>query len=271
MALEIKNVAVIGCGWLGLPLSQMLIDDGYRVKGTTRSTSKRLELKKAGIEASILDIYDKDQDIEKTLGEVDAVVLNIPPGRKVEGVESLYPSGIERLIQKCPGLKNAYVVYISSTGVYPNTGALVDEISAVRTARPSGKALIAAEEVIKRLCHNYVLLRMSGLVGPDREPSRWFAGKSDMPGGDTPVNMVHLVDCLHIIQLMLEQQPHNEIYNVTAPEHPVRREFYKEQSEKFGLEPPTFLDGVVPHKKVDHEKLVKELGYQYSYPNPLRF
>ncbi len=271
MAVEIKNVAIIGCGWLGLSLSQMLIEDGYSVKGSTRSVSKQQDLKAAGIEAYLLDIYDDKKVIDKKLGEVDAVIINIPPGRRTESVETLYPKGIMRLLESCSGLADAYVVFVSSTGVYPNTQSLVDETSATSSERSSGKALIVAEGVIREHCPRHVILRLSGLVGPKREPGRWFAGKSDIPGGDTPVNMVHLSDCLNIIQLMLQRQPSKEVYNVSAPAHPVKREFYKAQSAKIEVDAPSFLDGVVPHKVVNPEKLIKDYDYQYQYPDPLEF
>ncbi len=38
MALSI--ISVLGCGWLGLPLAEDLIDKGYKVKGSTTTESK---------------------------------------------------------------------------------------------------------------------------------------------------------------------------------------------------------------------------------------
>jgi len=159
------------------------------------------------------------------------------------------------------------VVFVSSTGVYGNSYNLVDETAPVGSDRASSQALVSAEEVVEKSCPNHVILRMSGLVGPSREPGRWFAGKYDIPGGDTPVNMVHLTDCLSIIQLILKRQPSQKVYNVTAPMHPN----YNAQSKKIGVTPPRFLEGVLPHKIINHEKLVKDHGYQYEYPDPLFF
>ena len=271
MAVEVKSVAVIGCGWLGFPLAQMLIEEGYRVKGSTRSRKKQQMLIDADIEAHILDIYNDKAEISQDIGDVDIAIINIPPGRGVEDVVTRYPRGIARLLQDCKGLKDEFVVFISSTGVYANTYDKVDEESVASPVRPSGKALVQSEGIIREHCQNHVILRLSGLVGPGRDPGSWFAGKSDLPGGDTPVNMVHLTDCLDIILLMIGQQPNGEVYNVTAPIHPIKREFYAQQSAKTNVDPPTFLDGVLPHKIVSHEKLVLTYDYQYKYPDPRVF
>jgi len=44
-----KQIAVLGCGWLGFPLAISLIEKGYLVKGSTTSESKLSDLKSKGI------------------------------------------------------------------------------------------------------------------------------------------------------------------------------------------------------------------------------
>ena len=46
---ERKKIAILGCGWLGLPLATSLLSKGYEVKGSTTSESKLDVLKNAGI------------------------------------------------------------------------------------------------------------------------------------------------------------------------------------------------------------------------------
>mgnify|MGYP003615968040 CR=1 FL=1 len=40
------KISILGCGWLGFPLAQKLIETGYEVKGSTTSESKLEALKK---------------------------------------------------------------------------------------------------------------------------------------------------------------------------------------------------------------------------------
>lgn len=269
MAITDRSIAIIGCGWLGLPLTQMFLANQYRVIGSTTSTSKLAQLSSLGIEACLINIYESDRDLR--IDPVKIVVINIPPGRHVEKVASQYPDGISRLLSSNPWMKEALVIYVSSTGVYANSGMLTDETSALDPQRPSGVAIKRTEEIIQELLDNYIILRMSGLAGPGREPGRWFAGKSNLPGGDTPVNMVHLDDCLAIIKAVVDQPLSHKIYNVSAPLHPSKRAFYTRQADKLGLSVPRFEDGIVPHKVISPQLLMDDLGYQYIHPSPLDF
>src|SRR5574343_621841 len=44
---EREKIAILGCGWLGLPLAKSLLSKGYEVKGSTTSESKLVILKNA--------------------------------------------------------------------------------------------------------------------------------------------------------------------------------------------------------------------------------
>ena len=46
---ERKKIAILGCGWLGLPLAKSLLSKGYKVKGSTTSESKLEILENAGV------------------------------------------------------------------------------------------------------------------------------------------------------------------------------------------------------------------------------
>lgn len=270
MALGHERIAIIGCGWLGLPLSQILVTKSFHVLGSTTSLHKVDVLRRKGVEAFVLDIYESGPNKNQNIPTSDVVIINIPPGRQVIDVESRYPEGIDQLLDRHPWMKRAYVIFVSSSGVYANTGVLAHESSKMGPAKPSSKGLLAAEKIISTHCENHVILRLSGLVGPKREPGRWFAGRRGLSGGDTPVNMIHLEDCLSIIASLIEKKSQG-VYNACAPNHPSKKDFYKAQAVKIGLEPPSFMPGTVPYKIVDHTKLVKDLAYTYQYPSPLSF
>src|SRR5690606_40794822 len=77
-----KQISIIGCGWLSLPLAKQLIENGYFVKGTTTSVEKLALLKSVGIEPYSLNI--SEHAVEGNMNDVlhlsDIVIINIPPG-----------------------------------------------------------------------------------------------------------------------------------------------------------------------------------------------
>lgn len=48
--------SIIGCGWLGLPLAERLVAEGYTVKGSTTSVDKLSLLRQKGIDAYLLQL-----------------------------------------------------------------------------------------------------------------------------------------------------------------------------------------------------------------------
>ena len=55
------KIAIIGCGWLGLPLAKKLIKENFIVKGSTTSKEKISVLKTEKIEPFLIDL-NKNSD-----------------------------------------------------------------------------------------------------------------------------------------------------------------------------------------------------------------
>lgn len=62
--------------------------------------------------------------------------------------------------------------------------------------------------------------RLAGLVGPSRHPGRWLAGKTGLPGGNAPVNLVHQDDVIGILLRVLENNMLGDVFDVCANERP---------------------------------------------------
>ena len=56
-----KNVSILGCGWLGKPMAVSLMNDGFLVKGSTTSEIKINELEALNIESYLLDITEFEE------------------------------------------------------------------------------------------------------------------------------------------------------------------------------------------------------------------
>jgi nucleoside-diphosphate-sugar epimerase len=108
------------------------------------------------------------------------------------------------------------------------------------------------------------------LTGYDRFLARHFAGKKGLPNGGWPVNLVHRDDVVEAInRLVLEKK--SGIYNICAPNHPSKKDFYINQCKKYGYELPEFTEDASTGKVVSTAKLLEETEFQYKFPDPFDF
>ena len=86
------------------------------------------------------------------------------------------------------------------------------------------------------------------------------------------MNLVHLDDVVDAIVLLLQTPKGGHVYNLCAPKHPSRDSFYPSVSKQLGLVPPTFVAEPVraSGKVIDGSKICHELGFEYSYDDPMK-
>ncbi len=266
-------ISVLGCGWLGFPLAERLRSLKHTVKGSTTTPKKLNLLQQSGIDAYLLELPNSLTD-EKTesFWDSDILFLNIPPGRRNPDVEDEFPANVEKVIAKAKEHDISWIIFASSTSVYPKFGGLTTEEEAQQgqAARTSGEAILKAEEILKNSGIDYTILRFGGLYGYDRHPVKYLSGKKDLDEGLKPVNLVHQLDCVNVIEEVINQKKRNEIYNVVSDGHPPRKEFYVCAAKHFDLPPPTFKkDEDKNYRIVSNEKLKRDLLYKFNYPNPM--
>ena len=264
-----KTVSVIGCGWLGLPLGEALLADGYAVRGSTTRPEKLAQLQAAGIEGRQLKLLPDgiEGDPGPLLGS-ETLILNTPPGRRREGVP-LYAAEVGQLLARLPGSAVQRLLFVSSTSVYGEGRGEVDEETVLSPVRGTGKALVEAEAAVRATGLAVTVLRPGGLVGGDRQPGRFLAGKTGLANGAAPVNLVHRDDLIAVIRAVLAQAVWGETFNVVADRHPSRAEFYPAAARALGLEPPTFAPEPGDGKRIRNERLKARLGFQFRYPDPM--
>jgi nucleoside-diphosphate-sugar epimerase len=268
------SVSILGCGWLGLPLGAFLAGKGFRVKGSTTRTEKLAELKQAGIQPYVVAFSPHppvDQlDYLPEFLQSDILVIAIPPQTSRQG-DDYHPLQMLHLSEQLKLSPVNHIIYISSTSIYPDENREVRESDALTSENAGNHAIRRAEELVSGLHRNATILRCGGLMGYDRIPGKYVAGKQ-VNTGDIPVNFVHRDDVIRIIYEVMRQEKWNEVFNVVAPEHPVRKEIYARNAREFGYQLPELVEGETPaHKVVNGEKLIKELNYQYIFANPLDF
>ncbi|MFA0961479.1 SDR family oxidoreductase [Roseivirga sp. BDSF3-8] len=267
-----KTVSILGCGWVGLPLAELLISRGYFVRGSTTSSEKIQLLSAKGIEPYLLDIHNPPAD-SSGFYDCDILIVSVPPSLRKGVAGDDYVEAMTRAARQALKDKARQVVMISSTGVYPDTNGKVTEETPTATDDRS-QVLYRAEEAWRNAFpERSIILRSAGLMGANRIPGKYFTGKKGLTTGQVPVNYIHRRDLVNILAKFCEGDCcFPGTFNAVAPEHPTRKEVYLRNSEQFGFEKPEFnADGRSDYKVVNGDKLRDELTYTFEYPDPLTF
>ena len=124
-----SQISILGCGWLGLPLAEHLIQKDFSVKGSTTSPNRVGELESVQIEAFIIELSPEEVsgDYEAFLQNSTTLIIDIPPKLRGENPVS-FVEKIKTFIQK--GVLNTSienVLFISSTSVYGDEEITVTE------------------------------------------------------------------------------------------------------------------------------------------------
>jgi nucleoside-diphosphate-sugar epimerase len=267
-----NKISILGCGWLGLPLAESLVQKGYSVKGSTTDLDKIALLKDKGILPYQIAISDTEIKANYIAGFLDSdiLIINFPPKRRPDIVD-FHTAQFQLLIPKIIESSIKQVLFVSSTSVYPDTNEIVTEKETRIPEKESGKALLIVEKMLlEQKRFNTTIVRFSGLIGYDRMPGRFLAGKKEVQNGEAPINVIHQDDCIAIIESIIEKEIWGEIFNASTDIHPKRSNYYELAAEKIGLEKPTFTPTEnLCYKIINSDKLKAKLDYQFKYPNPL--
>lgn len=264
---ESNKVAVLGCGWLGLPLAQCLLFNRYEVIGTTTTVAKLSSLSQLGIEARLLEL-DKDFSLEQ-ISDASIWVLAFPPKTKTTNGE-WYIKAVSRIAKSARESGVKKLVLLSSTSVYPDGEGVMYEGLRFTESYVGNKTIWRAEEeILKSQVDQIYVLRLGGLAGEGRVLAKHFSGKENLANGDSPTNLLHGKDAVASILFFIEKMPQTGIYNVCSPEHPSRKDVFTNDCLRLGLDVPRFLAGGV-RRIISVEKL-QNLGFSFEYPNPLGY
>jgi nucleoside-diphosphate-sugar epimerase len=268
---EINKIAVIGCGWLGFPLAINLIKKGYYVKGSTTSKEKIARLSAHQIDPFLVHLNPNfEGDDAHLFLDADLLIINIPPGRS-SGNATNYQQKIESLITEVSKSPIKKLIFISSTSVYQEINDKVDEASSALDDSDAALRMLDAENMLKSNDNvDATIIRMAGLIGPERHPGRFFAGKENIPNGLSPVNLIHLDDCIGLIEHVIENNLWEETFNGAAPSHPLKADFYDLASQKFVDKNARFIKEQGTFKIVDSSKIIST-GYQFKHPDLMKW
>lgn len=212
-----KKIGIVGCGWLGKPLSNELCKD-YKVECFVR-----------GATGDGSDFWQNDTII---------IAIN---------TKDNYLSTLHNIAKLASQTSN--IILMSSISVYREFDGEVDESAEIREITLQKEA----EELMIRERENILILRLGGLMGDDRIAGKW---KNNSVFIDGATNYIHKDDVINIVKKVIDKNITSGIYNLVAPSHPLRSEIHKKNSKDFGLQLGNFsgmTNRIVSSKKLIKE------------------
>jgi len=270
---------IIGCGYTGLPLGEMLARAGHEVYGLRRSASCDEDLAARGIQPIHADITQPASLPDD--GRFDAVI-NLTSSSKggLDEYRAVYLNGTRNILEWLRAQPPAIYLHASSTSVYGQTdGSWVTEESPTRPANATSQVLAEAENELfhahREIGFPAVILRAAGIYGPDRGHLflQYLRGEATLRGdGENWLNMIHLEDLARAIAWLIPRGVAGQIYNL-ADEEPVRQiDFFAWLAAKLGkpMPPSAPLDPGrkrgLTHKRVSCAKLKAATGFTFTHP-----
>ncbi len=264
-----KHVLFCGCGWLGKYAAKSLISSGFTVSGSTRTEDKSLELKALGITPTLFSLGDSPTALFNDVP--DCLVLNVPPGRR-SAMNPNYTALMQGIVDTATQAGVKHIIFISTTSVY---GAIehgdVDAATPLQPNTESGIAHKTLEDYLARHAKGFDIVRLSGLVGPDRHPINTLSGRT-LDKGNQVTNLIYVDDIVDALAVMIKRGPRQDHYILSSLEQPKRADYYTFCARKKGLEAPVFegysTEQLPSGKRINSLKSWEKLGLTPNYASP---
>ncbi|MDO4782645.1 MAG: epimerase [Capnocytophaga felis] len=247
------KIGIIGCGWLGFRLAKHL-NENNTIYTTTRNIDKHTSLG-TYFHSFLIDFDNFEAKRWEILSNLDCIIITIPFGRHLDNnILEKRLKNIEFFIQNF----KKQLFFTSSIGIYPQSDIKIDE-NLPSTLLES--KLFFVESFLKSKFPQINILRLGGLMGDDRILSKYKISEPNQVA-----NHIHYQDVCLIIEKMISLNLQSKLYNVVAPEHPIKQEIidYQKGTKTKPKEKP--YGKIVLSKKIE-----TELDYNFLYPNPVYF
>jgi nucleoside-diphosphate-sugar epimerase len=275
----INQISILGCGWLGLPLAKALLENDFSVNGSTTSNEKLSVLKNSGIQPYLIALSEDETvgNLNDFLDNSKILIIDVPP--KLRGSEKEnFVSKIKNVIPFIEKSTIEKVLFISSTSVYGEDNSMVTEETELNPDTESGKQLVQTEQLLQSNPNfKTTILRFGGLIGEDRHPIKFLAGRKNIENPNAPINLIHQEDCIGIILEILhtpevsgqnDKLEENQTFNAVTPFHPSRKEYYTQKAVDLNLDLPEFnSENLTFGKIISSSKIENVLGYTFAKPN----
>jgi len=263
-----KNISILGAGWLGLPLAITLQKAGHTVKASTTSAEKIKSFEDHHLQAFHINLDEPQlsENLLSFLQDTDILIITVPPAFRVDPNDD-YVKKITALIPliEQSGIKE--VLFTSSTTVYISTSGEVDETTVLEPVSVMDRQIVEIEnQLLQNAFFSTCILRLGGLIAEDRHPVHFLAKRDVIEEANEPVNMVHREDIIRFIEAIVKQPVPNEIFNIVAPVLEDKRTFYSKAAKELDIALPPFKDNPNPKmRRVIGSKIAER--YDTAYYN----
>ncbi len=262
-----------GHGYSARALGRLLLPQGWRVTGTTRSTDKAAELCAEGTHPLVWP----GADLGPALGSATHLLISAAPDDDGDPVLCLVKDEIAARAGQFE-----WVGYLSTTGVYGDRdGDWVDESSALNPATVRGRARVKAEAEWATLGLPLHIFRLAGIYGPGRGPfekvRQGTARRIIKPG--QVFSRIHVDDIAQVLLASINRPHPGASYNLCDDDPAPPEDVIAYAAELLGLPIPPAEDFATAEmtpmarsfyaesKKVRNDRIKTELGVTLIYPD----
>ncbi len=277
------STLIVGCGYLGARVGAALLRRGEPAFGTVRSPRRAAEIASLGIKPIIADVF-RPETLE-SLPATERVLYCIGFDRAGDSaMRTVYVQGLRNLLERLPAAVKR-LVYASSTSVYGQwDGEWVDETTLAEPIQEGGRVCLEAEHVASDWAQeegaSLVVLRLSGLYGPDRVIRRALVEQGEPIPGDPAgyLNLVHIDDAAQAAIAALDAARPDSLYLVSDDRPVERREYYALAARLLDAPPPIYeppaagrvgTDQRTPNRRIANFRMRAGLDVDLRYPDIL--
>lgn len=271
---------VFGLGFSAKALSAQLIQQGWVVRGTTRSPEKADALAGMGIQAHLFD-SDTPLADPTVLDGVTHLLASVPPGKDGDPVLIHHRKDIAARASDI-----TWAGYLSTTGVYGDRGGdWVDETSVLDPSTARGARRVAAENDWCGLSRDHGLpihlFRLAGIYGPGRnalETVRQGKARRVVKEGQV-FSRTHVADIAAVLAASIAYPNPGAAYNICDDDPAPPQDVVLHACALLGVMPPpeiAFEDAELSDmarsfyaesKRVSNARIKDELGVALAYPD----
>ena len=238
-----KTVGILGCGWLGKALATALKELNYKIRGSVRSDKNLNELDYSGIETFLIHLTPEkiSGDFKRFLKDLDVLMISIPPNTRTNP-EYDFARSIKLLLSEVEIYEVPQVLFISSTSVFEDDEkfSTYTESSEPNNKSKRASTLILAENHISNFDAVTTVIRPGGMIGDDRHPIKYLAGKNEVSNPDAPINLVHQDYLIQKLISIIESGKPPAVFNAVSEPHESRSKYYTREAQKRNLVAPQF-------------------------------
>ena len=264
-----KSLFCFGPGFSLKVLARQLLNNDWSVSGTYREADGAENLAALGIDPIPFNAADAAME------SATAIISAVPPSAEGDPVLARYGDQLANIS------KQAWIGYLSTTGVYGDTGgALVDEASALNPSNDRSQWRATCEQ--GWLSVSAHIFRLSGIYGQGRSSvdrlRLGLARRIDNPGH--LFSRIHVDDIAQTLIASINQPSPGQIYNLCDDEAAEQQVVEAYAAELLGIEPPPLVpfDEAIremspiaktfwqDNRRVDNARIKNELGVKLIYP-----